>query len=301
MVMEVMNISKSGFKKLKKYVLDKRIYNTEADFYLINEKSKWEKRKKLLKFLFNDIGEVFSNKLFTINELVDNKDLIDIPELVFPEKLAVIDEKVVGFTLEYIDNINFDLILQDCSISNAEKIEMFKQIGNILKKMKRVRENTKINDFFLNDLQERNFVLNKKTNKINVVDLDSCKINCNKAFAARYLTPFSPVATMPKKYIQNREILFPGFIIADENTDYYCYIIMILNFLYKDNITKLSIDEFYIYLDYLRSLGLNYELLDKFAKIYEYTDNENVKDYLDLISDDIIHKSRKIVFEKKVR
>ncbi len=106
---------------------------------------------------------------------------------------------------------------------------------------------------------------------------------------------------MPKKYIQNHDLRFPGFIISDQNSDYYCYIIMVLNFLYKGNIRELTIDKFYTYLNYLRSLGLSYEILDRFSKIYEYVDNENIKDYLDLINDDIIHKSRRLVFEKHIK
>lgn len=299
--MKTLNISKNAFKKLQQFMIDKRLSNTEANFYLFYEKDKWNTDPKLIKFLFHTSGPVYSNKLFTINELIDNREMINIPELILPEKLAIVDGNIIGHTIPYIENTNFSLILDDYSITNKEKLEMFRQIGNILEQMKGVREKTVLNDFFLNDLHEGNFILNKETNKINVIDLDSAKISGNKPFEAKYLTPKSPISTMPKKYIQNQDLRFPGFIISDENSDYYCYIIMVLNFLYKGNIRELTIDKFYTYLNYLRSLGLSYELLDKFSKIYEYVNNENIKDYLDLISDDIIHKSRKLVFEKHTK
>lgn len=292
--MEAINISRTTFKKMKQYFLND-IINTEGNFYFINSKDKWETKQKLLKILFNNEGEIFSNKLFTINELIDNKKLINISELVMPEKLAIINEMIVGFTMPFIDNINFNVILKDASISNKQKLEYFKQIGLILDEMKKVRENTKLSDFYLNDIHEANFILNLDTQKINVVDMDSCKINGNKPFVAKYLNPFSQINNFPNKYKKDS-----GNIVATQNTDLYCYIVMILNFLYKGNITELSISEFYLYLDYLRTLGTSYELLDKFSKIYGYTDNQNVAEYLDLINDDIIHKSRKSVFQKKL-
>ena len=36
----------------------------------------------MLKKLNNDFGIILSNKLFTVNELITNKDIIDISELV---------------------------------------------------------------------------------------------------------------------------------------------------------------------------------------------------------------------------
>ncbi len=87
--------------------------------------------------------------------------MISIPELILPEKLAVVDGDVIGHTLPYIEGINFSLLLEDFSITNKEKLEMFRQIGDILEQMKLIREKTPLNDFFLNDLHEGNFILNK--------------------------------------------------------------------------------------------------------------------------------------------
>lgn len=197
--MEVRNISNYYFKKLKRLKLDSSIYNTEGILYVIDCKDKWEKDKKILKFFYNDTGNIFSNKLFTLNELIDKKSVINIPEIIMPESLVTLNGKAIGFIMPYINNINFDLILNNFNISNSQKIEYFKQIGVILDKMKKVRENTTVNDFFLNDLHEKNFVLNLDTKCINIVDIDSCKISGNKPFASRYLTPMSNVSTMPSK------------------------------------------------------------------------------------------------------
>ena len=118
--METLNISKNAFKKLQQFIIDKRLNNTEANFYLFYEKYKWNTNPKLIKFLFHTSGPVYSNKLFTINELIDNREMINIPELILPEKLAIVDGNIIGHTIPYIENTNFSLILDDYSITNKE-------------------------------------------------------------------------------------------------------------------------------------------------------------------------------------
>ena len=299
--MEVVNITKNGLKKLKKVSLGYGILNTEADLFIMKTKDKWNIEYKMLKTLFCTEGANFSNKLFTINELIDNKSVINIDELVLPEKLLIVDGQVNGFIMPYIENTNFEEILNDMNISNLQKIEYFKQISHILHKMDNLRNNSDITEFYLNDLHASNFILNKKTGKINVVDLDSCKINGNKPFAAKYLTPFSPISSMKAKYRVNEEINFLGYIIPDKNTDLYCYIMTLMNFLFKGRISSLGRDNYYLYLEYLRSINYPYELLDKLSKIYEYVDNEEIGDELDLLTNDMIVMAQSKIFNMKTK
>ena len=299
--MEVVNITKNGLKKLKKVSLGYGILNTEADLFIMKTKDKWNIEYKMLKTLFCTEGANFSNKLFIINELIDNRSVINIDELVLPEKLLIVDGQVNGFIMPYIENTNFEGILNDINISNLQKIEYFKQISHILHKMDNLRNNSDITDFYLNDLHASNFILNKKTGKINVVDLDSCKINGNKPFAAKYLTPFSPISSMKAKYRVNEEINFLGYIIPDKNTDLYCYIMTLMNFLFKGRISSLGRDNYYLYLEYLRSINYPYELLDKLSKIYEYVDNEEIGDELDLLTNDMIVMAQSKIFNMKTK
>lgn len=294
--MKTINISNKTLRKLDAYEI-REINNIEAKLYLLPEKDKWHKKMNLVKIFYNTSGSTFSNKMYTINELIENSETINIEEISMPKKLVIINGEVSGYTQSFIENRNFKLILDDPNVSWIEKKNMFKQIGEILDRMKKIRENTNVKDFFLNDMHEANFILNTETQKINVVDIDSCKINGNRPFASKYLTPFSNISTMPFKYIQNHDINFNGYVVANENSDYYCYVIMVLNFLYGENISGMKTPEFYLYLNYLRSIGLSYKLLDRISKIYEYGDNENIKDYLDYITGDIIHKSKKKCFE----
>ena len=117
--------------------LDSCIMNTEGKLFIIPEKTKWATNTKVLKVFYNKEGDMFGNKLFTINSLINKKDEIGIEELIFPEKLAIIDGKVCGYTMPYIENINLSLIHQDNNIPNNIKINYLKQIGEILVKMEK--------------------------------------------------------------------------------------------------------------------------------------------------------------------
>ena len=203
--------------------------------------------------------------------------------------------------MPFIRGINLNLILKDFSISNEFKINLLKQISEILKKMDNLRKNSELKDFFINDLHEGNFIYNTDTRKLNVVDTDSFKINNNKPFAAKYLTPASSIVNIPKKYIQNIELRYPGFIVSNKNSDLYCFNIIILNYLFQNNVSKLSMENFYTYLNYLRTIGLPYRLVDKFAKLYEYLDNENIFEELDYITDSVLEKSNALAFHNATK
>ena len=89
--METINITKKRFESLKPYQLPNYVYNTEGTLYILPIKNRWNTQIKLLKRLYINNGNVFGNKLQTINSLIDNKDEIDIEEIIFPEKIAIVD------------------------------------------------------------------------------------------------------------------------------------------------------------------------------------------------------------------
>jgi len=281
--MKIINISKNRFDKLEKYQLPSTVFNGEAKMYLLPIKNRWESLNKILKRFYITTGPMFGNKLQTINSLIDLETQIGIPEIVFPEKLAVVNHEVVGYTMELVESINLDIALKSYDISPQTKINYLRQIGEILEKMKLVREYTDIKDFYLNDIHENNFVVDIKTNQVRVVDIDSCKINGNYTFASRYLSPMSMVYNIPK-YKKETNGVCGGFITPTEDSELYCYIIMILNTLYGGGINRLSIDELYNYLEYLYSLGIDLELLTIFEKIATNTHNENPHEMLDCLA-----------------
>lgn len=271
--MNVMNISERKFNNLERFVLPNGVFNNESELFYIDEKNKWEKRRFLLKKLNNDFGIILSNKLFTVNELITNKDIIGISELVIPDKLVSVHGKIVGFTIPLVNGNNFGEVLSNDSISVSDKIKYFKEIGYILENMKYVRQYTLLNDFYLNDIHENNFVLNNDTGKINVVDMDSCKINNNMTMVSLRLSPFSNIYDFNK--YEKEESMCGGCYKPSYNTEMYSYIIMFLRFISNYRINEMDVSSYYAYMEYLKKLGISYELIDILASIYSEKDNVN--------------------------
>lgn len=281
--MQVVNFTKRQFNKLKQIELEKNVLNNEAKMYYLYIKKEWEKRKYILKKLYNKKGEIFGNKIYTINALLDKKDEINMEELVMPEALGVVSQKIVGPIMPYIPSINLSYILasSDYEYSLEEKIAYLQEAGAILEKMHKVREYTSVKDFYLNDVHEDNFILNKKTNHINVIDLDSSKIGNNLPFASYYLGLLG-LHTYSSKYQETDSDHFIGaFYEVNENTDIYCYIMIILKFLYQYDVNNMMPEEFYDYLEYMSELGISKEIIDIFSTILINKDNINPYEYLE--------------------
>lgn len=293
--MQILNMSRRRFETLKPLELPNSVFNTEAQMFIVPGKNKWSKKQSILKRLYVDTGETFSNKLYTIHELLDKKETIGVEELVMPESLAAVDSEIVGFTMPYVPNINFQVVMDSKEYTTEQKIAYLKEIGSLLDKLRRVREYTTVKDFYLNDIHENNFILNQTTGRINAVDLDSCKIGNNLTAAARYLTPISQLSLVSKYIPLERTV--GGVYEICENTEIYCYIVMIFNFLYGDNIGRMPIQDFYVYLEYLSKIGVSKEFLDKASYIYTGKNNENPYEYLDELKH-FYGRAHKNVFER---
>lgn len=284
--METVVLSKKKFDSLEPLDLDKSILNSEGQLFRFSEKRKWENDPKLLKKLYINEGETFGNKLATLTSLICNKEELSSLDIVIPEKFVVVDKKLAGFTMPYIDSYNFAMILRDKKIPPQVKIEYFKQIGKLFESLENFRKYSSISDFYLNDVHEGNFIIEKDTNQVKAVDIDSCRINENKPFPTKYLNWVYIHNNLDAKYIPysaEREKYY-----ADENTDLFCYCIMLLNFFYGDKFYKLSIPEFYTYLQYLEDIKFPKPLLEIFSKLYTFDNNENPYEYLDELPKDFI-------------
>ena len=287
--MQTMSISNKKFKELQELPLGSTIQHKEGNIYLIKDKNKWNCSYKVVKKFYDNKSPIFGNKLLTINNLENSK--IDIPELVLPQKLVVNNDRLIVYTMDYIEGNNLKELIDDKKYDNLEMIRHLKEIGVILEKINKLNKYKTCN-FHLNDIHEANFVVDKEKH-IRVVDIDSCKIGNNIPVCAKYLTPFSQIDELPEKYKKCADTRI-GYIVPDMNTDLYCYNIMILNYLYKDNIQKLDIAEFYSYLNYLNSIGFPYELLDCFSVLYQYNNNVNPYELLELIPKDMGRAHHKV-------
>jgi len=280
--MEVINYSNYKFNKLPKLELSSSITNTESILYFLPCKDKWNNKVNIFKKFYVNSGDYFGNKLLTINTLIDSKEDLGLDELVFPEKLVAINDVLWGFMMPYIDSINLSEILSDLRVPTSEKIKLLKSVGKIIEKVRITSTYTK--KMCLSDIHENNFVVDRITGELRVVDVDSVQIGNNQPFPSKYLHLIGrKISGSNSKYPKNeKEIFIPSY-----NTDILCYIIMILNCISNSKITSLSIEQFYGYLFYLKNIGFDYDLLECFSTIYLNCDNKSPLDYLDTIPSSI--------------
>jgi hypothetical protein len=87
--------------------------------------------------------------------------------------------------------------------------------------------------------------------------------------------------------------------MPNANTEWFCYNLIILNYIAQGPIFDLNIANFYDYLQYLKDLGFPTEIIDCFAKIYTNADNKSPQHLLEQIPDDISKANYNIFMQKK--
>lgn len=147
-------------------------------------------------------------------------------------------------------------------------------------------EYTPLTDFYISDLHEGNFVVDNYSKELKVIDIDSCKIGSNDPSASKYLT--SSLIKNCQKYKLSED----GLVIADSNSDLFCYCVVILNYLTRKNVSRLTLDKFYDILNHLDIVGLDKEFIDIFYKLLVECKNENPMDYIQTITENQIIKAR---------
>lgn len=291
--MQIINMSKTKLNSLEPLILPKNVTSTECELF----KYPYYGKEKLLKKLHRTDGIIFANKLYTIGALNANKDSMP-SNFVLPESLVSINKKIEAFTMKYIKGINLSVILNNPDITYEEKIHYLKSIGRILEQMQNIRKYTNLNNFYLEDIHEDNFLVERDKQEIYIVDLDSCKIAGNKSFPGRYLTNSSLIKYNNTKYQTLSQTDDLADYKIDENTDIYCYIIIILNYLYDGRVDRLSLDKFYDFINYLEDIKVNIELIECFNKIVVGGNNINPCNYLDTLTPKQVAGARRL-YKKK--
>lgn len=262
-------------------------YNTSGYLKIVN----YFNRKMVLKKIDPiRCDEVISKVLF----LNRYKNLMP-SNFVIPEFLVLLDNKDLYMAIDYINGNNIGDVLKDKNINIRDKKIYLSYIGNTLEEMRHMRENSLLSDFCLGDLHEDNFIVSNK--KLYTIDLDDAKIDSISPIAS-YLqvgSLFSYLHT-DKYIIEDYNPYFVKYKV-DYNTDMYCYIMVILNFLYGDNVNNMNINDFYCYLDYLYKIGIDSSLLECFNSIYSDCDNINPMNYIDSLTSNQIYRAKKIVYK----
>lgn len=262
-------------------------YNTSGYLKIVN----YFNRKMVIKKIDPIRCDEVISKILFLNRY---KNLMP-SNFVIPEFLVLLDNKDLYMAIDYINGNNLGDVLKDKNINIRDKKIYLSYIGNTLEEMRHMRENPLLSDFCLGDLHEDNFIVSNK--KLYTIDLDDIKIDSISPIVS-YLqvgSLFSYLHT-DKYIIEDYNPYFVKYKV-DYNTDMYCYIMVILNFLYGDNVNNMNINDFYCYLDYLYKIGIDSSLLECFNSISSSDDNINPMNYIDSLTSNQIYRAKKIVYK----
>ena len=144
-------LKESDVSKLKKYPLDD-IWSTESTIYYFKHDS--DMNSILIKKLFITDPKRVTRKIETLKAIRDS-ELSTYKELIIPDGIIVVGGVKAGFTIPEVQNsVNLHFFLEDRTVSNKDKIDVLKKIGELLKRVQYQKQ-----DFYFGDLQEYNFLV----------------------------------------------------------------------------------------------------------------------------------------------
>ena len=127
--------------------------------------------------------------------------------------------------------------------------------------------------------------------------MDSCKIKNNKPAPARFLRPNTLFATAKEKYNITSLNTDDEYVTPSNDTELYCYNMMILNYLYGKNVNSMKVVDYYNYLSYLSYLKIDNNLLNSFQRLLTNCENINPYPYLESLTQEQIYRSNYKVYK----
>lgn len=293
--MHVINLRMHELRKLKELPLEKGVLNTEALMLVLKRKSFPDKVERVFKYLdAQDDEEIMSKKIYTVTTLNHLSDYQNISELVIPDSIIYVNGHIAGFGVPLISSHrNLGILIHDSKQSLGDKLKYLSQLGNIIDKVERVYN--PYNRFQFGDLNEYNFIIDRE-NCIRAIDLDSAYLGVGEPLhMAYYLLKNNYVKSIPEKYQSTPN----GIIIPTDNTDLYCYNMILLSALSGENLYRYDIDTYYRYLDYIDELGLPREVIQSFYNIYIPKNNVNPREFLEDIDPSLEEQLAFSEFQKR--
>lgn len=298
--MEIIDISKRQFNKLKKLELEDEISNDEGEIFLFNNINwKYGKNEFLYKKFYTTDRQYFANKLYTITMLKDYEKSLGIKELVIPQFLTSIDGNVNGVLIKKIDADNLGLVLNNPKIDKKEKLKYMKMLGELINKV----HTQEVLPFVFGDLHPYNFMIDRDKDKLYAIDLDAVYLNTNYPPGTHYLFINDVIGDFPNKYESNAY----GVVTPTKDTDLLCYTFMLLNVIAgfgsktTAGVNGFSIEDYYMYVTYLEKLGFGKDFIKCIRSVYSNRENDNPYFYLDDINMDRLGEASYSVYKYKMK
>ena len=168
----------------------------------------------------NEITRKNRKNILAIIDYYD--ELKKISELVLPKTVYFLKDKIMGFSMEYVEGTTLRTCLLDNSIDDAYKIELFYKMAKFIYELP---ENIHIGDFHADN------VIVTKTGDVKFIDIDGFSIDDN-----RMSCPIDGIVyDLPSKYYDNNE----WQVTVSRNSDIYCFYSMLISFLIGFNNYKI--------------------------------------------------------------
>lgn len=252
-------------------------FNNEARIYRYED--------YVLKY-FNIEIDRYTKEMLLLEFDKNRQDIVlNLPEIVMPEFLFYFKNIFRGYLMQFIEGRTLKSVLRDDSISFDKKRECLVKLGEFLEKIDNVRKNnSKLSTLYLNDLHANNVMVTPEGG-IRILETDSMRFNNVGNFSAYYLeVPYgSELLDLKNKY----DIHYDSFLLsegieyeemrANRESDMYCYIMMILEFICGEDIHEKSYVNYKNNINSLLKKGLPVELFEIFMNIY--SEQENVNPY----------------------
>ena len=252
-------------------------FNNEARIYRYED--------YVLKY-FNIEIDRYSKEMLLLEFDKNRQDIVlNLPEIVMPEFLFYFKNIFRGYLMQFIEGRTLKSVLRDDSVSFDKKRECLVKLGEFLEKLDNVRKNnSKLSTLYLNDLHANNVMVTPEGG-IRILETDSMRFNNVGNFSAYYLeVPYgSELLDLKNKY----DIHYDSFLLsegieyeemrANRESDMYCYIMMILEFICGEDIHEKSYVNYKNNINLLLKKGLPVEFFEIFMNIY--SEQENINPY----------------------
>ena len=205
--MEIINMTSEDIGNLKKLSLN--FFNAKGDLLLF----RYNNVLRLLKTLDDFTEDDFQKHFNAVSLLVKYRDYLP-SEFVIPDFLVRVDNIIKFFAINYVYGNNLSVVLKDDNVSLERKKNYLKRIGIILRQMENIRKNTELKNFYLADIHEDNFIVDK-AGVLRTIDLDGGKFSEDSNPVVKYLSPVSLFAkcNTPKYKIDMSNPYFASYII----------------------------------------------------------------------------------------
>ena len=167
--MEIINMTSEDIGNLKKLSLD--FFNAKGDLLLF----RYNNVLRLLKTLDDFTEDDFQKHFNAVSLLNKYRDYLP-SDFVIPDFLVKVDDIIKFFAINYVYGNNLSVVLKDDNVSLERKKNYLKRIGTILRQMENIRKNTELKNFYLADIHEDNFIVDK-AGVLRTIDLDGGKFS----------------------------------------------------------------------------------------------------------------------------